>query len=151
MPIRLFSMTLLIFILGCALPIAAFAQDAELYSVDIGPVIITLIELIFAGLAAVALFFTNKFYNLFEEKTGIEIDDKTRSYLDDAINKGLDWAEEQARKKGVMIKDPNLQSKFVADAVQYVVIAVPSALERFDINEDRVKSLVEARLKKYVE
>ncbi len=79
-------------------------------------------------------------------KTGIELDDSTRKYLNDAIDKGIQYG---ASKVEQLLEDKaeiDVKNQIVAIAGKYVLDAVPGALEKFEITEERLTNMIEARI-----
>jgi len=69
--------------------------------------------------------------------------DKIRGYLQDAVAMGVAYAVNKVRDEKLSVQ---IKEQMTALAVTYVLDHVPSALEKFGITEDGVKSMVEARL-----
>ncbi len=79
-------------------------------------------------------------------KTGIELDDNTRKYLNDAIQKGLQYGANRVERLLHEHSKIDVKRELIATASRYVLEAVPDALEKFDITEERLVNMIEARL-----
>lgn len=141
MPLLLFVFCLCIAVL---IPSAAFA--AEGYALHIQDVLQAIIGAVFSILGVVATAAIGVMAHRIDKKTGIEIDDNTRQYLNNALQNGLKYAENKARSAAENIEDPVIKNKVVADAANYVTQNVPDALAHFGVTPDQLGDLLVARL-----
>ncbi len=127
---------------------AAFAMAAENYVINIQDPLQELIGYIFAALSGLA---GGLLFWLFDPNTGklgkLKVDAQVRSYLETAINAGLQFAENKARAWGRDLKDPTTEREIVAIAANYILPRVPQALEHFGIDETDLKDMILARFK----
>ena len=83
------------------------------------------------------------------KKLGLSVDAEVRTYLDEAIWRGIGYARTRLagdkRKITLEVKD-----KVVADASNYVISKVPDALSHFKIDERALAEMVAARLGHYI-
>lgn len=79
-------------------------------------------------------------------KFGLEADDQVRVYLNEALERGVGWAKEQARKRAEDFARIEVRNQAVAEVANYVIERVPSAVKHFGLDRARVESLIEARL-----
>ena len=80
------------------------------------------------------------------KKLGLDADDQVRVYLDEALNRGIGWAREKAKAKAKDMATVEVRSEIVAEAVKYALERVPDAVKHFNLDEQHVRKLVEARL-----
>lgn len=81
-----------------------------------------------------------------KKKFNIDIDEKTRGYLEDAIFNAIMYAEKKALERATGIKSPFSSNDKLAIAADYLFDHVPDALERFGLTREKVIRLIEARL-----
>ncbi len=79
-------------------------------------------------------------------KFGLEADDQVRIYLNEALERGVGWAKEQARNRADDFARIEVRNQAVAEAANYVIERVPSAIRHFGLDRARVEKLIEARL-----
>lgn len=126
---------------------AGSAFAAGEYTINIAPTVQTFIELGFVALSAVVAWLVGGLVSMLRQKTGIQIDDSMRFYIDQAILNGLRFAREKALDGGGSIHNPAVKNQMVALAAAYALDKVPDALKHFGLDdEDRLKELVVARL-----
>jgi DNA-binding transcriptional regulator YdaS (Cro superfamily) len=75
-------------------------------------------------------------------KTGVEIDLKHNSMINEAIDRGITFAMTRLKDKAEIATS----SALVATAAGYVVSGVPKALAHFEITPERLAAMIEARL-----
>jgi len=81
-----------------------------------------------------------------ERKLNVEIDDSTRSYLEDAFQNALEYgAARVAKGMAGANADAKRQAQLEA-AATYVMDSVPDALARFGITAEGVQRRLEARI-----
>ncbi|WP_420411588.1 inadl protein [Roseibium sp.] len=123
-------------------PLPAFAQT----TVDFSPVIEQVIGGVFSVVGVAAVWLLNKALDAFKERTGIELDDQYARRLDgalwNAINYGQVKAQETLAKHGKI----DIRNELLANAINYAMESVPDALKHFDISQDRLLDMLEARL-----
>ena len=110
--------------------------------VDLSPILNVAIDLLAVVLMALGTWALAKL----GRKLGLEADDQVRLYLNDALERGIGWAKEKATRDAQDLARVEVRNKAVAEAVNYVIERVPDALKHFELDEQRVKKLVEARL-----
>lgn len=145
----LFSLAIMITLAVVINPVAAFAAGAtqDPLPVDLTPLADYLVEIIFGGLIAVVSWLVAKAVKAFEGWTGIQFEVTTRKYLDDAIYNGIAYGRTKLKSlTDRKLSDVEIDNHLVAQAVAYVAAKVPDALAYFEIDEDSLKELVEARL-----
>ena len=69
-----------------------------------------------------------------------------RVYLNDAIDRGIGYATEQARRKSADFDHVEVRSAAAAEAANYVIQRVPDAVKRFGLGPVDIRRMVEARL-----
>lgn len=133
-------------ILALSAPLAAIAQEvASSTKVDVAPVVDTVFGYVSAGLSALVAvaigFISARLYSLL----GINIEAKHREALHSAImtgvNAGLAKVSDLIGGKAVDVK-----SSAVAEAVNYVLGAVPDAVKFFGLTEAKLSEMVTAKL-----
>ena len=129
-----------------ALVIAPIAHAAKGFSIHIQPLLELLIDYGFVAITAVVLWIVGTVLGKFSKKLGVEIDEKTRGYLDIAIINGISWAKYKVRGGVGGIDSPTVESAVIAETANYVLAKVPDALKHFKITPDGLNSLIVARL-----
>lgn len=81
-----------------------------------------------------------------KKKFNIDIDEKTRSYLEDAIYNAILYAEKKALERAGGLSRPFGSNEKLAIAADYLFDHVPDALARFGLTREKVIRLIEARL-----
>ena len=76
----------------------------------------------------------------------IKDQDRTREYLERAMQLGIQYAMELAIRKGDDLAQVNVRDELVAAAATYAGRAVPDALRMFGIDEAGLKDRLRARL-----
>jgi hypothetical protein len=124
----------------------AVALSQEIYAIHVQEplqILIGILFLIFAAIIGAGLtYFLNR------NKTKLEalgIDEKTRTYLDKAIQSGLGYAENLLKKKAENIADPKIQNQLIAEALNYVLDRVPDAVNHFKLEPKDLEKMILAR------
>lgn len=110
--------------------------------VDLSPLLNQLIEA--AGLVVMALASWALVY--LKNRFKIDVDDKTRAYLSDAIDNAIKYAEQKTESTLDPIAKVDTKNAKVAVAVDYVVAHVPDAVAHFGLTPDALARLVTAKL-----
>ena len=103
------------------------------------------------GLAATAFlafvgYIVSKLADVLKRKFNIEIDDRTRNYLEDALYNAITYAEKKAMEKAAGIKSPFSADQKIGIAADYLFEHVPDALRHFGLTREKVIRMIEARL-----
>lgn len=122
------------------------AGAADTYALHIQDLLQTIIGIVFGAIAGLLAWGVGSVISLVRKKTGLEIDDNIRSYLETALQNGLNWAQLKVLEEAKDIKDPEVKSELLADAANYVLDKVPDAVDHFGLTPDRMLELIEARL-----
>lgn len=130
------AMTLLV----CLIFLPAFAAGS--HPVDLTPVIGAGVQLLAGLLGAAGLWATRRLL----KSLGLRDEDRIRQYLDAAMWRGLQYAQELAMRNGQDIADFKVRSEVVATAANYVARSVPDALRAFGVDHDGLLTRLTARL-----
>ncbi|NBN62769.1 inadl protein [Pannonibacter tanglangensis] len=134
---------LIALLLIALVPHPALASET---SVDLGGLLPSLIETLALVVSGVAVWAVRRFLAEMEQRTNIQIDDQLKARIDDAMRRAIDYGTAKAMhaaKSGVQV---DVRSKALAEATNYVIEAVPTALEYFGIDRAGVTRRLEARL-----
>jgi hypothetical protein len=136
---------------GMLVPVIAFADDgttsaAPLTDINLGNIILTLSGVAAAVVASAAHFGVRALMKFLEQKTGLDLDNVTRSYLDPAIDKAIAYANVQVQKAAAGNLKVDVHNETVAHAVNYLIDRVPDALAHFGLTNDHLEQLIEARI-----
>jgi len=113
-----------------------------MFEIDLTPLLDVGIEILAGALLAVATWAVTRF----ARKIGIDIDDKTRAYLRDAIAGGIDYAIKAAKAAGKDIGRVEVRNALVADAARYVLAQVPDGVRRLKLSRENVENLIRRHL-----
>lgn len=134
---------LIALLLIALVPHPALASET---TVDLGGLLPSLIETLALVVSGVAVWAARRFLAEMEQRTNIQIDDQLKERIDDAMRRAIDYGTAKAMhaaKSGVQV---DVRSKALAEATNYVIEAVPAALDYFGIDKDGVTKRLEARL-----
>ena len=92
--------------------------------IDLSPLLEPVIQLLAAGLMALGSWAVARLIR----RLGLQADSEVRTYLDQALRAGVEWAAEKARRVGLDQARIEVRNAMVADAVNYAVAKVPDAL-----------------------
>ncbi len=111
----------------------------------------TLASGVIAALGAAALWVgravTSALIGYLAQKTKLELDDHTRAYLDQALERAVQYAQSSAeRLVGPAASEIDVHNAVVAHAVNYAVDRVPDALAHFGLTPEALTGMVEARI-----
>jgi hypothetical protein len=121
----------------------AFAADAVAgYSVDLSPLVTTVISFAIAALTAGLGWAAQRLL----AAVHLSNDARVRQFLDEVMKLALSWAQEHAARAGSNLSHVQVRQQLVADALNYVKTSAPDALQRFGITPDRLQQMLEARL-----
>jgi hypothetical protein len=129
-------------------PLPALADAAGVNTaVDLS----TLASGVIAALGATALWVgravTSALIGYLAQKTKLELDDHTRAYLDQALERAVQYAQSSAeRLVGPAASAIDVHNAVVAHAVNYAVDRVPDALAHFGLTPEALTGMVEARI-----
>lgn len=128
------------------MPSLAVAGDAT-FEIDIQSSLSTIVSVVFAALGAIVTWVFHKLAQKLGDKTGIEIEDSMRAYIEVAILNGLKYGENLVLDKSKDLSNPEIESQIISTAVTYALEKVPDALKYFGLDdEDKIRELVIARL-----
>lgn len=111
--------------------------------VDLSPFADVLVQLVGAALLAVGVWVAKKL----ADKLGLEADSEIRGYLMDAVENAVKFAEKELQEEADKLDAVAFKSKLLATGAQYVMTRVPDAVEHFNLTEEAVAQLVQAKLK----
>lgn len=122
--------------------IPALAQTIGTTTVDFGPVLTTVLQLlgaVIAGVGAWAVSRLNKYL-------GIKNDSELAHVMDNALRNGIKFAT--VRLSGALEGKTkvDLHNEVAALAATYVISSVPGTVAHFKLTPERVRELIEARL-----
>jgi hypothetical protein len=81
------------------------------------------------------------------QRTKLDLDDHTRAYLDQALERAVQYAQSSAeRLVGPAASAIDVHNAVVAHAVNYAVDRVPDALAHFGLTPEALTGMVEARI-----
>ncbi|TXH34821.1 MAG: hypothetical protein E6Q98_18240 [Rhodospirillaceae bacterium] len=140
-------------LLGLALVFLAFAGMAMADDGTASTTVINFNEVIMAvlGLAATALATAvhvggRALAKYLQSKTGIELDNAVRNYLDPAIDKAVAYGQLKVTQAAGDKAEIDIHNETIAHAVNYLLARVPDALEHFGLDAAAVEQMVEARV-----
>lgn len=104
-----------------------------------------------AALSAAALWVgraaVNALIGYLAQRTKLDLDDHTRAYLDQALERAVQYAQSSAeRLVGPAASVIDVHNAVVAHAVNYAVDRVPDALAHFGLTPEALTGMVEARI-----
>ena len=117
----------------------------------LSPVMDVLIQAIGALLLAAAIAALERLWDWL----GLAADDKRRAYLNEALERAIDWAEDQTRSRLPPVEtdadaDAGVQrdtsTAVVEFAAGYVRSRVPDALKRLGVTDTGLEAMIRARL-----
>lgn len=120
--------------------------EVETYVIDLQPVAGDLFTIASAGLAAIGAWLLGGILVLLRQRYKLEVDDKVRAYLDEALYTAITWALAKAKDRVADIKNPHVKNQMLADAANYALARVPDAIKHFKITPEGLKEMIEARL-----
>lgn len=145
----LFLSALLVFASAVAFAFPAFAADEAVYTIDLAPVALIVIAAIAAAIGLAIRTGVHALIDYLAERAGLELDEKTRTYLDAALDNALAWGTRNLSGYAAgKIPDIETKNKILADAVNYLTERVPDALDHFDLMPEDIEKMLEARLLK---
>lgn len=114
--------------------------------VDLAPLVDIFLQTAAGILMVIAAWATAKL----KQKFDIDIDATKGSILDNALNKGVDYA------RGFIVGTDgrvniHVKNMMVGLAVKYVISKVPETLEHFGIDDNSLAEMIEARLNPKIE
>jgi hypothetical protein len=115
-------------------------------TVDLGGLLPSLIETLALVVSGVAVWAARRFLSEMEQRTNIQIDDQLKARIDDAMRRAIDYGTAKAMHAAKSDLEVDVRSKALAEATNYVIEAVPTALEYFGIDKAGVTRRLEARL-----
>ncbi len=110
--------------------------------IDLGPILEIVIQLVGALLMTVGTWAVT----MVSQKLKLSNDSEVRTYLQEALQRAVNFGIEKARTQAKDIKTVEVRNEVVADAANYVISKTPDALKKLGISEDSVRDLVRARL-----
>lgn len=114
--------------------------------VDVSPVTDPLLDLLGVALVALATWALHRVQKWMKARTGIEIDQSTRLYLEDAMKRGIAYARTRVAENIEGKTQVDIENEIAAAAVAYLVGKVPDALLHFGITEEGLYQRILARL-----
>ena len=148
----LFSLAVMTAIIALQ-PGLALASDQTITAVTEFPIptneiIILLIGLVFSALVGCVGWIVLRLNGVVKKYLNIQIDAKTREYLETALMSGLAWAETKAVERAEKLKQPTTKDQKIGQAADYVIDRIPDALTHFGLDRGSIVQLIEARLEK---
>jgi hypothetical protein len=132
-------------LLSAAAP--AWAAEGGGTVLDLSPYMAELVAAIGAVLVAIAGAALRAFHRFLERRWGLELDTETRAYLQDALERAVDYG---VAKASAAVADAapsvDLRREAVRHAAEYALDRVPDALARFGITPAALTRMVEARI-----
>lgn len=113
--------------------------ETILHAVDLAPVL----EVLAAFVAAALTAFLGLASQWIKRKAGIELDLKSNQMVNEAIERGLDFAIARIGPRARF----ETKNELIALAAGYVSTGVPKALAHFGITPDRLATMIESRLR----
>ncbi|TXG98579.1 MAG: hypothetical protein E6R08_04020 [Nevskiaceae bacterium] len=126
----------------------AHADDgtASATVITFNEVIVAVLSLVATAIAAAAHVGIRALAKYLQSKTGIELDNAVRNYLDPAIDKAVAYGQLKVTQAAGDKAEIDIHNETIAHAVNYLLARVPDALAHFGLNVDDVKEMVEARV-----
>ncbi len=146
MHLKLFFSLFTIMILTPFLALAADLSAAPIHEIQTNDLIITLIDVVFSIVLGTVGWATAKISGLIQKNLKINIDDKTRLYIETALRSGIAWAERETVERARKFNQLKTKEVTVGLAVDYVIGRVPDGLAHLNLEREDVVELVEARL-----
>ncbi len=112
--------------------------------IDIAPLLEYGLQLI----AAVVLAIVGRLGMMANTKFKTDIDVSKGGIVDNAINRGVDYALSMVKGSDGKV-NIYVRNHLVALAAKYAMAKVPETLAHFNISEERLKEMVEARMSKF--
>jgi hypothetical protein len=111
--------------------------------IDLTPIMGIIVEVLIVVIGVMGTYLIHKVKKHFD----IVDNGAMNSLLNEAVDRGMDYAEVQLRKAGkdVSIKTSN---EAVEVAANYIIKGVPKVIAEFGLTEERIKEIVESRLNK---
>lgn len=113
-----------------------------MHTVDLSPLLNYGLEAIGMILLALASWATLWLKNKFK----IDVDDKTRAYLTDAIDNAIQYAVKKTEAAVDPLAKIQVKDARVSAAADYLVAHVPDALAHFKVTPDALERLIIAKL-----
>lgn len=114
---------------------------------DLSPLLTVLVEVLAGALLTVGTWAAKRL----ADKLKMDEDSQARTYLQDAIVRGIEYGAEQSKKYGNKnFSDFKVRNGVTYEAVSYLLDHVPDVMKRFGIDEDRAASMIEARLESWL-
>lgn len=127
---------------------AAFAAD-QTFPIEFQDALTGIVSTVFTIVSVVIVWLGNRFFSLIEKKTNFEIEDNFRTYLYEALDRGIVYGRNLAFEKAGNLTPLETDRELIALAANYVLDKVPDALEYFGLTDEaKVKDLIIARLEK---
>jgi len=142
-PVHAWLPRLVFFVFAAAifLPVSAFAQTTD-GVVDLSPLIDVLVWAVGGALSALAAWALLALSKLL----GLKSDSERRRYVQDAVNRGIDYAVTRAAEYARQKSKIPVRSEAIEIAVEYVLKAVPDGIKKLGLDRERVRAMVDARL-----
>lgn len=144
-PTRFFVLLAISFV-PMALMFTGHAVAGEVFEIPIAGFAVDVVEFAFALIAGAATLVIAFLSNTLSKKVGIDVDEKTRAYLDEALLNGIRYAEQRVLKRAADLGPIEIENEFIATTASYVLGKVPDALAHFDITDEHLVDLIVARL-----
>jgi hypothetical protein len=136
---------LVLALLSAAAP--AWAAEGGGTVLDLSPYMAELVAAIGAVLVAIAGAALRAFHRFLERRWGLELDAETRAYLQDALDRAVDYGVARAAAAAAAAAPSvDLRHEAVRHAAEYALDRVPDALARFGITPAALTRMVEARI-----
>lgn len=135
---------------AAALPLALALFTAPAYAaVDFTPIANQLILAIGAIIAALAAWLVQRLVVWIGTKTDLtktQLDEQLQQSFNEAVLRGIAWAEAQAQKKTGSIAKMEVGGPFVSLAANYVASHWPDLVKRSGLTTDSIVKAIESRL-----
>lgn len=125
--------------------------------IDFSPLFFTMIEGIAVVLSALVTVLTAWLGTKLKSKWGLEIEDRHRAALQDAMNLAIAFGFNKVKESlGGKLLTVELKNPVISMAASYLIASVPDALNSFGINPNspegkaRIVEMVEARVSHYL-
>lgn len=115
--------------------------------IDFTPIIQYVLPVVLLVLTGVAVWLGSAAINYFQAKTGVTLGADARGLINDAIQRGIKFAEAQINEQ-VSRLDPKVtvSHPIVAQASNYVIQAVPDALVKAGVTQEALAQKILAEL-----
>jgi len=154
LPCRIDGLILLITLVALV-PTAAMAdigpggvlETTQTGWIDWGPIVTAIVTALVGSMALIGRYVLRAVERYLEARTGLELDDCTRRYLETTFENALSYGAVRTAElaaRGRLKTD--VRSVVLAEGAQYVIDTVPDALARFQLDRAGIERRLAARL-----